>query len=111
MILVSGAVLLIFIAMSVRDGRARRNRAHDSESLPGEPPLSPPPSSGPRPRSWLFNFSFLFLAAVGLVALPILLKGLGVWHLPAFGESFFFQAEDGIRDYKVTGVQTCALPI
>src|SRR5688500_19908122 len=30
-----------------------------------------------------------------------------------FGVSvfFFFQAEDGIRDYKVTGVQTCALPI
>src|ERR1022692_2479199 len=26
-------------------------------------------------------------------------------------KSFFFQAEDGIRDYKVTGVQTCALPI
>src|SRR5256885_5256184 len=24
---------------------------------------------------------------------------------------FFFQAEDGIRYYKVTGVQTCALPI
>src|SRR5256885_1367686 len=24
---------------------------------------------------------------------------------------FFFQAEDGIRDYKVNGVQTCALPI
>src|SRR3989454_5628299 len=24
---------------------------------------------------------------------------------------FFFQAEDGIRDYKVPGVQTCALPI
>src|SRR5690606_41051586 len=24
---------------------------------------------------------------------------------------FFFQAEDGIRDYHVTGVQTCALPI
>src|ERR1022692_395227 len=29
----------------------------------------------------------------------------------AGGCSFFFQAEDGIRDYKVTGVQTCALPI
>src|SRR6516162_4120575 len=29
----------------------------------------------------------------------------------AIGASFFFQAEDGIRDYKVTGVQTCALPI
>ena len=24
---------------------------------------------------------------------------------------FFFQAEDGIRDRDVTGVQTCALPI
>src|SRR5256885_1121747 len=34
---------------------------------------------------------------------------------PNFGRRvrnlFFFQAEDGIRDYKVTGVQTCALPI
>src|SRR5690606_40948506 len=27
------------------------------------------------------------------------------------GLSFFFQAEDGIRDFHVTGVQTCALPI
>src|SRR5437763_13447840 len=26
-------------------------------------------------------------------------------------QSFFFQAEDGIRDTSVTGVQTCALPI
>ena len=25
--------------------------------------------------------------------------------------NFFFQAEDGIRDWSVTGVQTCALPI
>src|SRR5688500_20099221 len=25
--------------------------------------------------------------------------------------TLFFQAEDRIRDYKVTGVQTCALPI
>src|SRR5438034_10431969 len=25
--------------------------------------------------------------------------------------AFFFQAEDGIRDHCVTGVQTCALPI
>src|SRR5436305_7102875 len=29
----------------------------------------------------------------------------------AFGFFFFFQAEDGIRDADVTGVQTCALPI
>src|SRR5262249_56062998 len=26
-------------------------------------------------------------------------------------EGFFFEAEDGIRDWSVTGVQTCALPI
>src|SRR6266436_4428092 len=31
----------------------------------------------------------------------------GVWLLVIF----FFQAEDGIRDVAVTGVQTCALPI
>ena len=30
-----------------------------------------------------------------------------IWYLLCF----FFQAEDGIRDYDVTGVQTCALPI
>src|SRR5256885_7761239 len=35
-------------------------------------------------------------------------KVLSISHCVVF---FFFQAEDGIRDYKVTGVQTCALPI
>src|SRR5436190_2201425 len=30
---------------------------------------------------------------------------------PWSGMDFFFQAEDGIRDHCVTGVQTCALPI
>src|SRR2546429_2982179 len=29
----------------------------------------------------------------------------------ACSDFFFFQAEDGIRDVAVTGVQTCALPI
>src|SRR5688572_31326864 len=29
----------------------------------------------------------------------------------SFSSFFFFQAEDGIRDLTVTGVQTCALPI
>src|SRR5256885_9943770 len=32
-------------------------------------------------------------------------------YLNQLKSEFFFQAEDGIRDYKVTGVQTCALPI
>src|SRR2546430_8949286 len=31
--------------------------------------------------------------------------------LPHMFTFFFFQAEDGIRDLTVTGVQTCALPI
>src|SRR5207247_5582199 len=36
-----------------------------------------------------------------------------VWLVRSGGASvlFFFQAEDGIRDPLVTGVQTCALPI
>src|SRR5256886_11139906 len=32
-------------------------------------------------------------------------------HVIYFRFFFFFQAEDGIRDLTVTGVQTCALPI
>src|SRR5262249_57088666 len=35
--------------------------------------------------------------------------GSDVW--PSCVSFFFFQAEDGIRDWSVTGVQTCALPI
>src|SRR2546430_4325596 len=31
--------------------------------------------------------------------------------IPSAPRLFFFQAEDGIRDLTVTGVQTCALPI
>src|SRR5438034_3554076 len=34
-----------------------------------------------------------------------------VTRAESFFCSFFFQAEDGIRDHCVTGVQTCALPI
>src|SRR3989337_1976047 len=60
--------------------------------------------------------------------IKILQNPLGVTHLPSVfiliglllvtafyttlaGLLFFFQAEDGIRDATVTGVQTCALPI
>src|SRR5256885_2632112 len=39
----------------------------------------------------------------GVASVRLVTEGCGVF--------FFFQAEDGIRDYKVTGVQTCALPI
>src|SRR5256885_6310260 len=37
--------------------------------------------------------------------------GIGSGQTSCTSRFFFFQAEDGIRDYKVTGVQTCALPI
>src|SRR5687767_15769771 len=42
--------------------------------------------------------------------LLLLLLWLGLAISVPFGD-FFFQAEDGIRDKLVTGVQTCALPI
>src|SRR5256885_6336775 len=46
----------------------------------------------------------------------IVIGGRWRWMREGFLNHFqrcfcFFQAEDGIRDYKVTGVQTCALPI
>src|SRR5688572_31285629 len=40
------------------------------------------------------------------------MRSLAVWLCYFFCDFFFFfQAEDGIRDLTVTGVQTCALPI
>src|SRR5205085_4614712 len=45
---------------------------------------------------------------------PISLALMVSWLLPSRSSSqsyFFFQAEDGIRNLTVTGVQTCALPI
>src|SRR5947208_1166351 len=48
----------------------------------------------------LLHFLSLMLGSVLVLMLPLL-----VWL------TFFFQAEDGIRDDLVTGVQTCALPI
>src|SRR5437588_6276897 len=41
-----------------------------------------------------------------VVILAVLQLCIAVLHFV-----FFFQAEDGIRDHCVTGVQTCALPI
>src|SRR5256885_3709535 len=46
---------------------------------------------------------------VSLAATLMFVWDMCVWLVS--GCFFFFQAEDGIRDYKVTGVQTCALPI
>src|SRR5216684_1299170 len=59
----------------------------------------------------------LVLPVVSLIEVPLGLAvlALGFWRLAdgrlSLGVLFFFQAEDGIRDVAVTGVQTCALPI
>src|SRR2546427_5939859 len=52
--------------------------------------------------SFLRLFVVVFLSEDGI----IVLVAVGVFYF-----FFFFQAEDGIRDLTVTGVQTCALPI
>src|SRR2546430_5616438 len=44
----------------------------------------------------------------GEVLIAVYATGVNVWEA---AYRFFFQAEDGIRDFTVTGVQTCALPI
>src|SRR2546422_8041209 len=49
----------------------------------------------------------LFVSSTGAAAARCV-RGWVVTGGPYF---FFFQAEDGIRDVAVTGVQTCALPI
>src|SRR6478735_5684860 len=58
-------------------------------------------------------FTYLIAVAItGLVfILPVSGYGFSYWFNHCQAPYFFFQAEDGIRAYKVTGVQTCALPI
>src|SRR2546430_792544 len=50
------------------------------------------------------------MAATETITSIILIKLIRV-SLGTVRHLFFFQAEDGIRDLTVTGVQTCALPI
>mgnify|MGYP007135091558 CR=1 FL=1 len=59
--------------------------------------------------SYLENYSNVVLGMY-YVSHYFLLFDLLFCILP-FLVFFFFQAEDGIRDVAVTGVQTCALPI
>src|SRR5690606_39600867 len=49
-------------------------------------------------------------AAVGAGSSPEFVPSFGMMVFRSLLH-FFFQAEDGIRDFHVTGVQTCALPI
>src|SRR5256885_8002360 len=52
----------------------------------------------------VIRLEFIVYVIVGVIIFSFII----VFFIVFF---FFFQAEDGIRDYKVTGVQTCALPI
>src|SRR5256885_5293843 len=54
--------------------------------------------------------AFLWFVLITLLNVTLIILTLSVSRLLNLLLSFF-QAEDGIRDYKVTGVQTCALPI
>src|SRR3989475_13070961 len=62
---------------------------------------------------WAWNSSSVWYVFVNLFFLNGVACGLSrqVGCSTLYGSSFFFQAEDGIRDLTVTGVQTCALPI
>src|SRR2546430_11558357 len=72
-----------------------------------------------RPSQVLFTYAIGSI--VDLPYISTMVMGLDDWQNPypaMVGEErllqavrFFFQAEDGIRDLTVTGVQTCALPI
>src|SRR5690554_7638236 len=55
---------------------------------------------------WEFNVCFLFFVCLWF----LYFRFFFIFFIFSFF-FFFFQAEDGIRDADVTGVQTCALPI
>ena len=49
--------------------------------------------------------------ALSLSCVVLFVQCLVICEINVIVFCFFFQAEDGIRDRDVTGVQTCALPI
>src|SRR6476469_5653560 len=61
-------------------------------------------------KIWLLSAAFRAMAKALTLAVEeaVLFLEVATWE---FGKLFFCQAEDGIRDTSVTGVQTCALPI
>src|SRR2546429_201170 len=66
------------------------------------------------PSRWTPLALSVLLHCVVALLLTLLLTFLLVMSLIVtfmVNSGFFFQAEDGIRDVAVTGVQTCALPI
>src|SRR2546430_1344436 len=62
-------------------------------------------------RDYFRDIGRMVLAAEGRKANDSHADCYQYFCVPEYGTAFFFQAEDGIRDLTVTGVQTCALPI
>src|SRR2546430_8842303 len=58
----------------------------------------------------MFTCVTVIYLIISVTSLP-LSSSLSIRYFVLFVFFFFFQAEDGIRDLTVTGVQTCALPI
>src|SRR5256885_6400983 len=110
---------------------SQTNQAVQVPVLPDKPKRAVPTVPPGERRTWLHLHALVYM--IVLTQIPFLLAvwfSLHAWNLLVPSEGFpfvgltnyvtefvrdanffFFQAEDGIRDYKVTGVQTCALPI
>src|SRR2546425_9618939 len=69
------------------------------------------PTGFPSAESLPWNIGRMNTASVPLPLMPVMSVISGLRIRAASIGAFFFQAEDGIRDKLVTGVQTCALPI
>src|ERR1022692_5041192 len=63
------------------------------------------------PQPILFRLYARKRFKASLCVVPSCVSGYFKADDKAVRRHFFFQAEDGIRYYKMTGVQTCALPI
>src|SRR5690348_18040421 len=64
-----------------------------------------------RVYSYFGRFNIVLHGSVGCLFFVHLFSCVLGLHMVIVFFFFFFQAEDGIRDGRVTGVQTCALPI
>src|SRR5438874_7763900 len=60
---------------------------------------------------FIINLDFFFVSYYVFFCLFFIIFFFLLFFYFVFFFFFFFQAEDGIRDLYVTGVQTCALPI
>src|SRR5262249_56998926 len=86
---------------------------------PGRAKLSTKPApGGSAPLTNTIGILRVACCNVAIASLPLAMMTSGEsvtssdeYLRPSPASPFFFQAEDGIRDWSVTGVQTCALPI